>query len=525
MVTITYILAAVVLLGLCIFIHELGHLLGGRMVGIRAEIFSIGYGKGVLKKKIGDTTYQLTLIPFGGYCKFYGDEPGESRTGESYEFLSAHPLRRIVTVVMGPLFNLFFGIVLFFIMNLVGYPVESSRIAIPDFFKSGAYVAPAHTAGLMTGDRIVEISGKRITGFSDIQSNVVFSKGEPLDVAVERDGKLLRFPVTPSRVSENDYFTIGVMPYGERVLVVDSLENEAAARAGIEKLDEVKALDGVPVKTPADFVAYIRSHPEKRVVVSLVRRGKSMDVTVAPRYREELALAGFEDGRFKGTSIEFSITDPDKIKIIKAAIGAKKVRVNDRTVSTYDEFLSVLAQNRGKRVRIHNGSAEYSASVEYKKYGFIGVETAIAPEMVTVRHSLPMAAARAIVDPVDFIVMNLKGLGMLITGKLDVRKNLSGPVRIAKIAGDTAHYRGISSFIILMAKISIILMVMNLLPIPVVDGSHIIFYLIEMIKGSPINEKVMEKIQFVGVALLIMLGVFVVFNDLSFFPFFQKLFN
>jgi len=100
MMTFTYIIAAVVLLGLCIFVHELGHLLGGRMVGIKAKIFSIGYGKGFFKKKFGDTTYQITLIPFGGYCQFYGENPTDERSGEGYEFLSAHPLRRIVTVAI-----------------------------------------------------------------------------------------------------------------------------------------------------------------------------------------------------------------------------------------------------------------------------------------------------------------------------------------------------------------------------------------------------------------------------------------
>src|SRR4030042_5933173 len=103
MMIFTYILSAVILLGLCIFVHELGHLLGGKLVGIKAKVFSMGYGKGILKKKFGDTTYQITLIPFGGYCQFYGEDPSEERTGQGFEFLSAHPFKRIVTVAMGPI--------------------------------------------------------------------------------------------------------------------------------------------------------------------------------------------------------------------------------------------------------------------------------------------------------------------------------------------------------------------------------------------------------------------------------------
>src|SRR4030066_1131267 len=98
--------------------------------------------------------------------------------------------------------------------------------------------------------------------------------------------------------------------------------------------------------------------------------------------------------------------------------------------------------------------------------------------------------------------MNPKGLGMRFSGKMNVRENLSGPIRIVKIAGDVAYYKGIPDFIILMAKISIILMVMNLLPIPVVDGSHLIFFLIEIIRRKPMSQKVMERVQTVGVVLL-----------------------
>jgi regulator of sigma E protease len=170
----TMIFGAVVLLGICIFVHELGHLLGGKMVGIKAKVFSMGYGKGVLKKKIGDTTYQITLIPFGGYCQFYGDEPGEERKGESWEYFSAPPLKRIVPVVMGPLFNLFLGIIIFFVMNLAGYERESNRILLADEFApqgETTYVAPARKAGIRTGDRIVRVNNDAVNQFTEASSS------------------------------------------------------------------------------------------------------------------------------------------------------------------------------------------------------------------------------------------------------------------------------------------------------------------------------------------------------------------
>lgn len=522
MAMLTYILAAVILLGLCIFVHELGHLLGGKMVGIKAKVFSLGYGRGFIKKKIGDTTYQVTLIPFGGYCQFYGDEPGEERKGESYEFLSAHPLRRIVVVVMGPLFNLFFGILLFFVMNLIGYQVETNRIYIPEYFTTGDYVSPAYAAGMRTGDVITAVNGKRIASFSDVQSAVVFSDGTPSDIAVRRGSDTFVYRVTPKKYSEKGYYTIGVMPYGERVLVVRAIEKDVADAAGVQQFDEIKSIDGKIVKTPSDFTEYVRAHANSAVKLQIVRAGKEVELQMTPRVRETVTVKQFEDSRFPGEKTEVVV---DKLDLVRGAIEAGKLKINGTAARSFDEFEKLLAANSGRVITLENAGGSYSGIVSYEKYGFIGIETAIAPSMIDLKYGIGDGFVKSLVDPFDFIVMNVKGMGMLFSGELDVRQNLSGPIRIAKIAGDTAYYRGISAFIILMAKISIILMVMNLLPIPAVDGSFILFFLYEAIKRKPLNQKIMEKIQFIGIAILIVLGIFVIFNDLSFLPFFQKLFQ
>jgi len=210
---------------------------------------------------------------------------------------------------------------------------------------------------------------------------------------------------------------------------------------------------------------------------------------------------------------------------VKTGIARGTVKLNGETVPSFEAFEKRLAALKGQPVRIETAGGLYRGVVAYEKFGFVGIETAIAPDMTALRYGLADGFVKSLTDPFEFVLMNLKGMGMLFSGELDVRQNLSGPIRIAKIAGDTAYYRGISAFIVLMAKISIILMVMNLLPIPAVDGSFILFFLFEAIKGKPISQKVMERIQFVGVALLIVLGVLVVFNDLSFLPFFQNIFN
>jgi regulator of sigma E protease len=517
MMTLTYILGALILLGLCIFVHELGHLLGGKMVGIKAKILSMGYGKGVLKKKIGDTTYQVTLIPLGGYCQFYGEDPSEKRSGEGFEFLSAHPLKRIVTVVMGPVFNLIFGIILFYVMNLVGYSKETSRIMIPPEMTSGQYVSPAYSAGLRTGDIVTGINGKEIKAFTDIQTEVFFSDGKELQVAVDRSGEKKVFRVIPGADAGESRFTIGVMPYASGITVTRTVKGGPADIKGLAGGDIITKVDNVEVHYPSDFSDYLQSNSGREVTVNYLRKGEAGSTTLIPSMSEIFLITKEtvkkETQSFAGNE-EF-----------KKTIEAGGVRVDGKPISNYGEFLTDIEKSKGRSVIVDLKDARYEGVIEIAKKAMIGIEIGVAFDMVNVKYGAVEGLKQAFIEPWEFIVVNIKGFGMLFSGELNVRENLSGPIRIAKIAGDVLYERGIADFILLMARISIILMFMNLLPIPAVDGSHILFYAIEALRGKPIKESIMVKIQTFGILFLIVLGVFVIVNDISMLPVVQNLFK
>lgn len=519
MVYVIYIAAGIILLGLCIFVHELGHLLGGRMVGIKAKTFSIGYGKGIIKKKIGETTYQLAPIPFGGYCQFYGEDPSEERTGQQYEFLSAHPARRIVTVAMGPLFNLIFGIIIFFTMNLVGYSKDTNRVHIPEHMRTGVTASPAAAAGIISGDRIVRIGDKSIHSFPDIVSTVLFSDGKKLDITVERDSKPARFSVTPRR-QESGRYEIGVGPYGSRVLIVEVIEGGAATEAGLREMDEIVSLDGIIVSDETAFTKYIHGHADRPVEFKIVRKGTVMVKPITPRPND---IIKFQTVDAKG--VQGELIPIVNSKNLQKILSKGQIAVNGKTMATYDALLKVIREGRDKDITLRIDREKYSGRARIEKVGLIGVMPTVSPDQVQVKFGLTDALVQSFVEPYDFIVLNLKGMGMLFSGKMNVRENLSGPIRIAKIAGDVAYYKGMPDWILLMAKISIILMVMNLLPIPVVDGSHILFFLVEWMRGKPLSQKVMERIQTVGIVILIMLGVFIILNDISMLPVFQRFFR
>lgn len=523
MIAITYILGFVVLLGMCVFIHEMGHLLGGKMVGIKAKVFSIGYGKGIWKKKFGDTTYQVTLIPFGGYCQFYGesavDGKANSKDVEVVEgsFSAAAPWRRIVTVAMGPLFNLFFGIGIFFMMNVIGFESETNKIIIPNYLKSGQMKSVAMEAGIKDGDKILEIDGKKVVKFGDIQASIIFSDGKNVNVKVLRNDEILEFSMKPKFLGEGRY-SIGVMPYGENVLIRSVSSDGEASKAGLEKMDIILETDGVKVKDISDFSKYVSSRSGESINLKINRIGKIIEIPVTPRSSELLSLYSVDN---KKSSLLFQMRKSD----MQEYISKKKIEINGKFLKNYSEFENIINNKKSEIITFKIKKQIIKGKLEITKRGLIGVGLDNNSEMVQVKYGIVDGFIQSFIDPYTFITLQLKGMGKLFSGKMDVRKNLSGPIKIGQIAGDVLYYRGIGAFILLMANISIILMIMNFLPIPVVDGGHLVFFTIEMIRGKPLPEAVMQKIQTVGVLLLMSLFVFVMINDVASLDFVQKLFK
>lgn len=517
MMALSYIVGAVVLLGFCIFVHELGHLLGGKMVGIKARIFSMGYGPGFIKKKIGDTTYQVTLIPFGGYCQFYGDDPTQERTGEGHEFLSAHPMKRIVTVAMGPIFNLIFGILLFFMMNMIGYSRESNLVMIPAEYVSPEYTSPAYTADIRTGDRIVAIDGKEVKCFSDIQAAVFFSEGRELNIVTEYNGVRREHLVRPSMDKNEGRYTIGIMPFSKGIGINRVIKGSPAEKSGLGHGDVIYTVNSVDVHSPGDLQRIIKEH-KGEVRIGYRHQGVDRETLVSPSYKEVFTVTSTDMKKqdvFTGNE-EF-----------EALISSGRVRIDGKSVASYQEFLGEIARSGGRDVVLDIDNKRIDGTVAVAKKPMIGVELAYIADfdMAFVQYGAVQSVARSFQDAWEFLVMNIRGFGMLFRGELDVRENLSGPVRMVMIAGDVLYYRGVADFILLMAKISIILMFMNLLPIPAVDGSHILFYLIETVRGKPMKDEVMAKIMTFGIVFLIILGVFVIINDISMIPVVQNLFR
>jgi regulator of sigma E protease len=428
---ITTIVAFLFTLSVVIFFHELGHFLAAKWAGVRVERFSLGLGPKVFGKKIGETEYLLSCIPFGGYVKMAGDEPGQEK-GEPYEFYSKSIRCRFIIILSGPVMNLLVGIILFTLVFLIG--VQSSRIG--QVLPTG----PARDLGILPGDRIVEIDGEAIDYWGDLLNCVMDRPGKRVDLVFLRDGEryMRRVEIGVREVDVGKgregvrFGFLGVSPYfGTRIGKV--LEGFPAHSVGLRPGDRVLSVDGVDVKTWFDITSIVHKSPGRVLLFEIERSGERLRYAITPK-EEEI---------------------------------------------------------KGERI------------------GLVG----IVPSQDLVRFSPITAIYKGIVQGLSLSGKVIVVLWRLLTLKMSL-KLLAGPIGIAQMAGQVAQV-GFSDLLSFIGLVSINLWVLNLLPIPVLDGGHLLFLGIERIRGERFDPKVMEVTQKVGVGILLPLILIVTYNDLS----------
>jgi regulator of sigma E protease len=225
-------LSAIILLGLIIFIHELGHFLSAKLMGVRVLKFSLGFGPKLIGKKYGDTEYLISSIPFGGYVKMLGESSGEELKEEEKVFaFNYQPVwKRFIIVFLGPLFNLVFAMVIFFFVFSYGIPVLLPEVGdvLPQ--------SPAERAGLMKGDTVISIDGSQINQWDEMTKIIHTSPGRSLNLKIKRRSEVITLSVVPEKKRIPDLFgqgkevgLIGIKPSGNTFIkksdLAESLTN------------------------------------------------------------------------------------------------------------------------------------------------------------------------------------------------------------------------------------------------------------------------------------------------------------
>ncbi|MEE9392216.1 MAG: RIP metalloprotease RseP [Planctomycetota bacterium] len=604
MLTIVYSLMVVIAVGLLIFVHELGHFLVAKKVGIRVEAFALGFGPRIFGFTRGDTEYKLCAVPLGGYVKMFGEIPGESDVRDPGAFNNKTISQRAWVISAGVIMNVIFAFILFPLAFSIGVPFDAPIV--------GAVTpgGPAWQAGLRRGDEIVAIDGNEVYGFNDIRVAVAFGDG-PSEFKVKRKGVELVKTVTPIYNDGAGYNVIGIS--GQRGLPRFA-KNAKALDAGIKETDAVVAINGVSltnvsffeqmaeglidpsasslvftvrdaedenaptrdVEVPADlgpigdrpsFWAGVRfsllrvkalAEVDKRAGFAASLGLKPKDIfrsvngkPVFSPYSLRRAIEGLSDAAVAkldverdGTVREFTFVkaadsadelldsmsldaDGVRIEIIPDGPAAKGgLQDGDRIVAAAGEELS--QDNRGKEafaaaigasrgsplaVRVErNGEVlDLTIPVTERLYNRTLQDLQSPPLHRKVKVPFPESLAVGSKQTWNQLVNIVLSLRSLITGKV-AAKNMGGIISIAVISYSFAE-QGIAKILFFMAILSLNLAILNILPIPVLDGGHLMFLILEKIKGGPLSDRAMGMANLGGMVLIVGLMVFVTFND------------
>jgi regulator of sigma E protease len=279
------IVSVVLVLGIMIVVHEFGHFAAAKLLGVRVETFSVGFGKRLFGFTRGGTDYRVSALPFGGYVKMAGENPMEERTGDPGEFMSHSRWQRFLIAIAGPAMNILLAIGL---LTLV-YKVHYERPAFWDKPAEIGWVfegSPAEKAGFQPGDKIIRIGSLDNPTWEDVAPKILLSPGHPVNVTIQRGDQVLSKTITPETTGEDQAGEAGWQAVGRN----DVAWLEAgmpAEKAGIKVGDEIVSVNGVPVRSPSSIVGLLQESNGKPVNLIVSRDGRSLNIPVTPVQEEQ----------------------------------------------------------------------------------------------------------------------------------------------------------------------------------------------------------------------------------------------
>jgi regulator of sigma E protease len=272
--------AVAVVLGFMILIHEFGHYAVAKLLKVRVEVFSIGFGKRLLGFRKGDTDYRISAIPLGGYVKMSGENPMDERTGDPAEFMSHSRWHRFLIAIAGPSMNILLAIFLLTVVYMVHYeyPVFLDKPAVIEGIKHDSAAAQA---GLQPGDRIVKVDNIDNPTWEQLQPRVWLSPNQPLTVTIQRGDQTFQKTIVPQPVTTSEVGSAGWYP-GEPVVVGRVESGTPAAKAGIKEDDRIVALDGQPLPSIESMIERLQQTKDTPVNLTVIRKGETLSFSLKP---------------------------------------------------------------------------------------------------------------------------------------------------------------------------------------------------------------------------------------------------
>jgi len=530
-----HILSVAVLLGGLIFFHELGHFLVAKAFRVKVLRFSIGFGPKLVGFTWGETEYRVAILPLGGYVKMAGDdpttpvEPADAGRG----FLEQSPWKRMAIAFAGPAFNLIFPLMAYFAV----FSLQTEAIAP----QVGQVVAgmPAEKAGLLPGDRIVAIDGEPVYAFQDLRRFVDPAAGRPLEMAIERGGTKTTVVVTPEAFVEQDPIEsvtvgkIGVVP-NPAAPVIGVGEGSVAFEAGLRTFDRISTVAGEAVGSIDQALALVDARLKEGAPFEVVAtrmdplaaegaEGREIRATLAP---DDTGLAGIESAELfvarvadDSPAAAAGLLRGDRILSLDGAPLRSWQQIERAQRELADKPFTLEYSRGGEAMSVTMAQAATTKQDELRdrpvtvySFGAYGGLPALAAPVVKVPFRPVLAAQMAAASTWEVARKIARGMGMIVTGQIAF-KNVGGPLQIYDIATKAAD-QGWEVFLHTMAMVSINLGLVNLFPVPVLDGGHIVQAGVEAVRRKPLSMRAREITNAVGLAMLLTLMVFAIKNDI-----------
>lgn len=428
----TTLISFLVVLGILVFIHELGHFIIAKLSGVGVLKFSLGFGPKLIGIKRGETEYLISALPLGGYVKMVGESPGEEISPEDKEksFTNKPVSKRAAIVVAGSIMNLVLAFVLLPFIYLIG-------IQVPTYLEKEAIVGyvvkdeAADKAGLKNGDIIISIDDNQIKNWEELSNVIISNPNKSMNLKIKRDGEIKEIKFATEASLQTGGGVAGFLP--PMSPTVGGLNKGFPADvAGLQIGDTIISVAGIKINHWIELQQAIQGSKGEGQQIFIKRGSETFDVNMKPQWSDD----------------------------IKAyVIGISPIQ-------------ETITRRYGPIRALIEGT---------KKMGELTIMT--------------------------FVVIK-----KLFFGEISI-KTLGGPLMIAQVAGQAAE-TGLTAFLSLMAFLSLQLGILNLLPIPVLDGGYLVFFGIEAMRGKPLSEKVIMVAQQIGIALLVLLMVFVTYNDI-----------
>jgi regulator of sigma E protease len=412
-----------------ILIHELGHYVAARLVGVKVETFSFGFGPRLFGFKRGETDFRVSAVPFGGYVRMLGEQPGDEPSTDPRSFQAKARWQRALVVIAGPLMNIVLAVVLITGLYMHGFPKEvASGDPVISSVEPGS---PAAKAGIQPGDKIVALNGRQHPTWQDVLTQEALNANHPLSVVVDRNGQNVNFKVSPRM---DPKLGVGVAGWAGDVQVGEVTKGMPAQAAGLLPGDLLIRINNQPVASAATVQQAVMRSGGRPIQVLLMRDGhiQTLSVTPVPTTNSKMPWR---------IGIGFRMP----VEMVKLGLGP-----------AFKESVRLNVQN---------------ATLIFQVLGSI-VERRVSP------------------------------------------KTLAGPIGIAQMSSEAAH-EGAASFFGWMALVSLNLAIFNLLPIPILDGGTLLMLVVEMLIQREMSMQVKETIFKLGFVFLMMIVVFVIYNDIS----------